>query len=76
MDFKKMTDSELAKVMVNYIGRVEHLQNIISRYLQGKRSCGNGRSGTYFRKNLRAAFGDSHYGKSLGSHSVIFALIG
>lgn len=35
MDFKKMTDSELAKVMVNYIGRVEHLQNIISWYLQG-----------------------------------------
>ena len=35
MDFKKMTDSELAKVMVNYIGRVEHLQSIISWYLQG-----------------------------------------
>lgn len=35
MDFKKMTDSELAKVMVNYIGRVGHLQDVIGRYLQG-----------------------------------------
>ena len=35
MDFKEMTDSELAKVMINYIGRVEHLQNVIGRYLQG-----------------------------------------
>lgn len=35
MNFKEMTDSELANVMVNYIGRVEHLQYIISRYLQG-----------------------------------------
>lgn len=35
MDFKKMTDSELAKVMVNYIGRVGHLQGVIGRYLQG-----------------------------------------
>lgn len=35
MDFKEMTDSELAKVMINYIGRVEHLQKVIGRYLQG-----------------------------------------
>ena len=35
MDYKRMEDSELAKVMVNYIGRVEHLQDVIGRYLQG-----------------------------------------
>ena len=35
MEFKKMTDSELAKVMVNYIGLVGHLQDVIGRYLQG-----------------------------------------
>lgn len=35
MDFKKMTDSELAKVMINYIRRVGHLQDVIGRYLQG-----------------------------------------
>lgn len=32
---KKMEDSELAKVMINYIGRVGHLQDVIGRYLQG-----------------------------------------
>lgn len=35
MDFNEMTDSELAKRMVNYILRVEHLQSIISNYLNG-----------------------------------------
>lgn len=36
MDFKVMQDSELAKVMINYIGRVENLMDIIGRYLEGK----------------------------------------
>lgn len=35
MDYKKMEDSELAKVTINYIGRVGHLQDVIGRYLQG-----------------------------------------
>lgn len=35
MDFKIMTDSELAKIMVNYIGRIESLLDIIGRYLEG-----------------------------------------
>ena len=33
MDFKNMTDSELASVMVNYINRIENLQNMISGYI-------------------------------------------
>ena len=33
MDFKNMTDSELASIMVNYINRIEHLQNMISGYI-------------------------------------------
>lgn len=35
MEFKNMTESELAEVMVNYISRVGHLQNIIARYIDG-----------------------------------------
>lgn len=35
MDFKMMTDSELAKIMVNYIGQIEHLLDIMGRYLEG-----------------------------------------
>ena len=35
MDYKQMTDSELARVMVNYINRVSHLMEMISRQLDG-----------------------------------------
>ena len=35
MHYNEMTDAELANVMVNYIVRVNHLQNIISDYLNG-----------------------------------------
>lgn len=35
MDYSKMSDSELARIMVNYIGRVKNLQDIIGRYLDG-----------------------------------------
>lgn len=34
MDFKNMTDSELASVMVNYIERVNHLKYLIIKYLE------------------------------------------
>lgn len=34
MDFKNMSDSDLAAVMVNYIGRIEHLADLISKYIQ------------------------------------------
>lgn len=33
MDFNKMSDYQLAEVMVRYINRVEHLLEIINRYL-------------------------------------------
>lgn len=39
MDYKTMTNSELAKIMVNYILRVDFLQNIISQYLDQSKSC-------------------------------------
>lgn len=39
MDYKRLPDSELAKVMVNYITRIEHLQSIIARGLDGS-DCG------------------------------------
>ncbi len=35
MSYNQMTDSQLAGIMVNYIGRVNHLQGIIGRYLEG-----------------------------------------
>ena len=38
MRYNEMSDSELAEIMVNYIGRVENLQNIIGRYLDGNGS--------------------------------------
>ncbi len=34
-NYNQMTDSQLADIMVNYIGRVNHLQGIIGRYLEG-----------------------------------------
>ena len=40
MDFKNMADSELASIMVNYINRVAHLQDLIARYLDGS-DCGS-----------------------------------
>ena len=30
MDYKNLSDSELASIMVNYINRVEHLQELIA----------------------------------------------
>lgn len=33
MEYKYMTDSELALIMVNYINRIEHLRNLIGTYL-------------------------------------------
>lgn len=33
MDYKNMSDSELAVVMVNYINRVAHLKRLISNYI-------------------------------------------
>ena len=35
MDYNYMTDSQLAGIMVSYIGRVDNLQGIIGRYLNG-----------------------------------------
>lgn len=37
MDFKNMENSDLASVIVNYIGRTEHLMDMISMYLGGNR---------------------------------------
>lgn len=39
MDFKNLSDCELAEIMVNYINRVAHLQYMIANYLDGT---GNG----------------------------------
>lgn len=33
MDYKNMSDAELASVMVNYINRVAHLRDLVSRYI-------------------------------------------
>lgn len=35
MDFKNMSDVELASVMVNYINRVAHLRDLVGRYIDG-----------------------------------------
>lgn len=35
MEYKEMTDTELAQIMVNYITRTEHLCRLISNYLDG-----------------------------------------
>lgn len=33
MEYKNMTDSELATIMVNYINRIDHLRGLIGTYL-------------------------------------------
>ena len=33
MEYKYMTDAELASIMVSYITRVDHLRDMIGRYL-------------------------------------------
>ena len=38
MDYNKKPDSELARIMVSYIGRIENLQGIVGRYLDGNDS--------------------------------------
>lgn len=35
MDYNQMRDEQLARIMVSYIGRVNNLQCIIGRYLEG-----------------------------------------
>ena len=35
MNYKNMSDSELARVMVNYINRVDRLRNLVGRYVDG-----------------------------------------
>lgn len=40
MDYKNMSDSELAVVMENYINRVDHLKQLISNYIDGS-DCGS-----------------------------------
>ena len=39
MDYKKMTDGELANIMINQINRVSHLQHMISTYLDKPLDC-------------------------------------
>ena len=36
MDYKNMTDSKLAEIMISYINRVEHLAELISGYIKGE----------------------------------------
>ena len=38
MDYNKKSDSELARIMVSYIGRIENLQGIVGGYLDGNES--------------------------------------
>lgn len=38
MDYKNMKNSDLASVMINYIGRTERLMKMISMYLDGNRN--------------------------------------
>mgnify|MGYP003305134514 CR=1 FL=1 len=39
MDYKNMTDEELANIMINQIGRVSHLLNLIRIYIEQKENC-------------------------------------
>lgn len=36
MEFKRMTDSQLAEIMINYIQRIDHLRQIISAHIDGR----------------------------------------
>ena len=39
MDYKNMTDEELANIIINQIGRVSHLLNLIRIYIEQKEIC-------------------------------------
>lgn len=52
MDYKNMTDSELAAIMVNYINQVAHIKDLIGCYLDRENS-GNIRA-----DQIKAAYRD------------------
>lgn len=56
-----MTDSELAKVMVNYIGRVEYLQYTIGRYLEGNNCISESQIRSEYAQLKEELREDSHY---------------
>ena len=63
MDFKNMTDSELASVMVDYINRVADLLDLISKYLNNTdKSCIQVDEIKKMYKQLKNELhGDAHY---------------
>lgn len=61
MDFKIMTDSELANIMVNYIGRIENLLDIIGRYLEGNDNIPAGRIKRIYADLKEELREDDHY---------------
>ena len=61
MDYKNMENSDLASVMVNYIGRTEYLMKIISMYLDGNRDITEDRirrEYSFLKNEIRK---DAHY---------------
>lgn len=61
MDYSKMSDSELARIMVNYIGRVENLQDIIGRYLDGNNTISSLRIQQEYANLKEELRQDAHY---------------
>lgn len=61
MDFKIMTDSELANIMVNYIGRIESLLDIIGRYLEGNDNIPAGKIKRIYADLKEELREDDHY---------------
>ena len=61
MDFKSMTDSELANVMVSYICRIENLLDIIGRYLDGNNSISAERIKKTYAELKNELREDAHY---------------
>ncbi len=71
MDFKNMTSSELAEVMVNYINRVGHLKNVIGRYLDGpdNSSISANRIKIEYKQLKEELRADAHYLDLLKNHN-------
>lgn len=61
MDFKIMTDSELANIMVNYIGRIESLLDIIGKYLEGNDNIPAGKIKRIYADLKEELREDAHY---------------
>ena len=74
-DFKRMSDEELAKYMVEYINRTERLSQTVSDYIQGKTGKGSMECIRAEYKALKQSIkDDAHYVNLIGNRTYTGSL--